>query len=189
MHMQHATRGGRGDAGPEFGGRGDFGRGFGPPRGGWGGGPGHRGGGRRRRGDIRTAVLAVLAEGPGHGYDLMSRLENKSDGAWRPSAGSVYPTLQQLEDEGLATSAETEGKRVYTITADGAAEAARRIEEAGEPWATPGGGGVHPGLLFRSLGALAMAAKQTVAAGNRGAAGGGDPHRRQRPQGPLPGAR
>ena len=65
------------------------------------------------------------------------------------------------------SSAETEGKRVYTITAEGAAEAARRIEEAGEPWATPRGGGVHPGLLFRSLGALAMAAKQTVAAGNQ----------------------
>jgi DNA-binding PadR family transcriptional regulator len=109
----------------------------------------------------------VLAEGPGHGYDLMSRLEHKSDGAWRPSAGSVYPTLQQLEDEGLAMSAETEGKRVYTITAEGAAEAARRIEESGEPWARPGEGGVHPGLLFRSLGALAMAAKQTVAAGNQ----------------------
>jgi DNA-binding PadR family transcriptional regulator len=161
MRMHHGAPGGREQFGHEFG------RGFGPPRGSWGGGPGHRGGGRRRRGDIRTAILAVLAEGPGHGYDLMHRLEDKSDGAWRPSAGSVYPTLQQLEDEGLATSAETDGKRVYTITAEGAAEAARRIEEAGEPWATPGGGGVHPGLLFRSLGALAMAAKQTVAAGSQ----------------------
>jgi DNA-binding PadR family transcriptional regulator len=119
-----------------------------------------------RRGDIRTALLAVLAEGPGHGYDIMSRLEAKSGGAWRPSAGSVYPTLQQLEDEGLATSAESEGKRVYTITSEGAAEATRRIAEAGEPWAAPAGGGVHPGHLFRSLGALAMAAKQTVAAGS-----------------------
>ena len=73
---------------------------------------------------------------PGHGYDIMSRLEEKSGGAWRPSAGSVYPTLQQLEDEGLATSAETDGKRVYTITAAGAEEATRRVAEAGaEPWA------------------------------------------------------
>ena len=87
-----------------------------------GDGPRGRGAGlgRRRRGDIRTAILAVLAEGPGHGYDIITRLEDKSGGAWRPSAGSVYPTLQQLEDEGLATSAESDGKRIYTITAAGA---------------------------------------------------------------------
>ena len=56
---------------------------------------------------------------PGHGYDIMSRLEEKSGGVWRPSAGSVYPTLQQLEDEGLVTSADADGKRVFTITDDG----------------------------------------------------------------------
>jgi DNA-binding PadR family transcriptional regulator len=119
-----------------------------------------------RRGDIRTAILAVLAERPGHGYDIMSRLQEKSGGMWRPSAGSVYPTLQQLEDEGLVTSADADGKRVYTVTADGIAEAERRIEEAGgEPWASDGGAGVHPGHLFRSIGMLTMAAKQIVAAG------------------------
>lgn len=121
-----------------------------------------------RRGDIRTAVLAVLAEEPGHGYDIMSRLEAKSGGVWRPSAGSVYPTLQQLEDEGLVTAAETDGKRVFTVTDAGRAEAARRVEEAGaEPWAAPGfgSGGANPGLLFRSFGTLGMAAKQVVAAG------------------------
>ena len=71
--------------------------------GGWGrrGAGRGRGRGRMRRGDIRTAILAVLVDGPGHGYDIMSRLEEKSGGVWRPSAGSVYPTLQQLEDEGL----------------------------------------------------------------------------------------
>jgi len=121
-----------------------------------------------RRGEIRTAILAVLAEEPGHGYDVMSRLEAKSEGAWRPSAGSVYPTLQQLEDEGLVTSDERDGKKVYTITETGAAEAARRIEESGEPWfADPDGGGVHPGTLFRSFGALGMAARQVVQAGTR----------------------
>lgn len=120
-----------------------------------------------RRGDIRTAVLAVLGEEPGHGYDIMSRLEAKSGGVWRPSAGSVYPTLQQLEDEGLVTSAERDGKRVYTVTDAGRAEAARRIADAGaEPWATAGfDGGANPGLLFRSFGTLGMAAKQVVAAG------------------------
>ena len=65
---------------------------------------GRRRGGRMRRGDIRTAVLAILAEGPGHGYEVMQRLEEKTNGGWRPSPGSVYPTLQLLEDEGLARS-------------------------------------------------------------------------------------
>lgn len=124
-----------------------------------------------RRGDIRTAVLAVLAEGPGHGYDVMSRLEAKSGGTWRPSAGSVYPTLQLLDDEGLLTSAERDGKKVYTITDAGRAEAARRIEESGEPWAEPAAedrdGAIHPGRLFRSFGALGMAARQVVQAGSR----------------------
>jgi DNA-binding PadR family transcriptional regulator len=131
-------------------------------RGGWRGGRG-----RMRRGDIRTAILAVLLEHPGHGYDIMSRLQDKSGGMWRPSAGSVYPTLQQLEDEGLVTSADTDGKRVYTITADGAAESERRVAEGGgEPWSVDAGGGLHPGHLFRSVAALGMAAKQIVAAGS-----------------------
>ena len=63
---------------------------------------GRRRGGRMRRGDIRTALLAILAEESGHGYDVIQRLEEKTSGAWRPSPGSVYPTLQLLEDEGLA---------------------------------------------------------------------------------------
>src|SRR5690349_8967902 len=115
----------------------------------------HRGGGRRggragrggrmRRGDIRTALLAVLAEGPGHGYDLMQALEDKTEGTWRPSPGSVYPTLQLLEDEGLVTSSERDGKRVFEITPDGRAEANRRIEEAGgTPWELAGHGGGRP---------------------------------------------
>jgi DNA-binding PadR family transcriptional regulator len=135
-------------------------RGFGPR------GRGPHGGHRRRRGDTRTAILAVLAEGPGHGYDVITRLEDKSGGAWRPSAGSVYPTLQQLEDESLATSAETDGKRVYTITDAGREEAERRLEEAGpELWAFGHAGGPHPGHLFRSVGALGLAARQVVRAG------------------------
>jgi DNA-binding PadR family transcriptional regulator len=118
-----------------------------------------------RRGDIRTALLGVLGEGPGHGYELMRRLEEKSGGAWRPSAGSVYPTLQQLEDEGLVTSTESDGKRVYTLTEAGTAEAARRAAEAGEAWWAEPAGGVHPGYLFRAIGALGLAAKQVVRAG------------------------
>ena len=102
-------------------------------------GRGHRSGpGRRRRGDVRTALLSVLTEGPGHGYELIQALEEKSGGRWRPSPGSVYPTLQQLEDEGLVRSEEKDGKRVYEITEDGTAEAERRITEGGTPWEDDG---------------------------------------------------
>ncbi len=93
-----------------------------PPHGGEGW-EGRRRGGRMRRGDIRTAVLAILAEEPGHGYDVIQRLEEKTAGAWRPSPGSVYPTLQLLEDEGLVRSVERDGKRVYEITDAGREEA------------------------------------------------------------------
>ena len=82
---------------------------------GWGrGGPwrehGH-GGGRRRRGDIRTAVLAALEESPAHGYEIIQRFEEKTAGMWRPSAGSIYPTLQLLEDEGLVRSSSATARR------------------------------------------------------------------------------
>src|SRR6187549_3195421 len=91
----------------------------------WGGPP------RMRRGEIRTVLLGALTDGPGHGYDVMQRLEEKTGGAWRPSPGSVYPTLQLLEDEGLVRSTERDGKRVYEITDAGRAEAQRRAEAAG----------------------------------------------------------
>lgn len=87
-----------------------------------------------KRGDIRTAVLAALREGPGHGYELMGRLSERTGGRWRPSPGSVYPTLQALQDEGLVTSTETDGKRTFQITSEGEALAAARIEANGNPW-------------------------------------------------------
>lgn len=81
------------------------------------------GGGRRRqrRGDIKYALLELLAERPAHGYDLIKQLEERYGGFYRPSAGSVYPTLQMLEEEGHLTSEEMTGKRVYTITESGRA--------------------------------------------------------------------
>jgi DNA-binding PadR family transcriptional regulator len=91
-----------------FGGRGRFGPG------GWG-----RQGGRARRGDIKYLILAVLADGPRHGYDIITALEERTGGRYRPSAGSVYPTLTLLEEGGFVTGEQQDGKRVYTITEAG----------------------------------------------------------------------
>ena len=120
-----------------------------------------------QRGDIRTAVLAVLTESPGHGYEIIQVIEAKSDGAWRPSPGSVYPTLQLLEDEGMVRSTEREGKRVFEITDEGRAEASERIEQAGgAPWDLAARAGGKQGELRRALGQLAVAAKQVGSAGS-----------------------
>ena len=79
-----------------------------------------------RRGEIRPLILSTLQSRPMHGYEVIQELETRSGGRWRPSAGSVYPTLQQLTDEGLVTSEEVDGRRTYTLTDSGrkAAEAA-----------------------------------------------------------------
>ena len=117
-----------------------------------------------RRGDIRTAVLVVLAEQDGHGYQLIQALEAKTDGAWRPSPGSIYPTLQLLEDTGLATSELRDGKRVYSITDEGRAEAERRVDEAGRlPWEQSG---AQDGGLRGAMTQLQLAARQINAEGD-----------------------
>ena len=92
-----------------------------------------RGGMRARRGDVRAAVLALLAERPMHGYEMIKELEERTAGAWTPSAGSIYPTLQMLEDEGLIRGEERDGKRRFALTDAGTAAQA---EKAGEqtPW-------------------------------------------------------
>ena len=83
------------------------------------GGPPHRGPRRTRRGDIRLALLSGLSDGPAHGYELIQRLSDRSGGRWKPSPGSVYPTLQLLEEAGFASSSQHDGKRVYAITEAG----------------------------------------------------------------------
>jgi DNA-binding PadR family transcriptional regulator len=138
---------GRPDFGPGFergedrrGRRGGFGRvpgfpptppGFGPGiPGGPGFGPGgpergrHRGRGARR-GDVRAAVLSLLTERPMHGYELIQQIEERSGGVWRPSPGSIYPTLQLLADEGLVSGDETGGRRLFTLTETGREQAGR----------------------------------------------------------------
>lgn len=119
--------------GPGFG-RG-FGRGFGGPGGfgpGPGGGPRGGGRGRSRRGDVRAAILSLLGDRPMHGYEMIQEIAERSGDLWKPSPGSVYPTLQLLVDEGLIVSAESDGnKRLFELTADGRA-AAEKIETP--PW-------------------------------------------------------
>lgn len=92
-----------------------------------------RGGPRARRGDVRVAILALLAERPMHGYEMIKEIDERTQGAWSPSAGSIYPTLQLLEDEGLVRGEESEGKRRFTLTDEGRAA---HDEKAGEqtPW-------------------------------------------------------
>ena len=95
----------------------------------------------------------------------MQRVEEKTGGAWRPSPGSVYPTLQLVGDEGFVTAIERDGKRVFEITEAGTAEATRRLEEAGgAPWDLTDDG-VGPWQVKESMGLLFLAAKQVSMAG------------------------
>ena len=80
----------------------------------------NRGRGQRaRRGAVRDALLVVLAERPMHGYELITELEARSSGRWRPSAGSIYPALTRMERDGLVAAEEVEGKKVFSLTAHG----------------------------------------------------------------------
>ncbi|MEU0915553.1 PadR family transcriptional regulator [Streptomyces althioticus] len=149
---EHGHGHGHGYGGPRGGGRGDFERlraAFGPfgpggpggPGGPWGPGFGHggpwggrgRGGprGRARRGDVRASILALLKDRPMHGYEMIQEIAERSGGAWKPSPGSVYPTLQLLEDEGLIVSESEGGKKLFSLT-----EAGRTAAEDGPeaPW-------------------------------------------------------
>ncbi|MEU2230980.1 PadR family transcriptional regulator [Streptomyces vietnamensis] len=146
-HDEHGHGRGRGGCGPgprgDFEGRraafGPFGPGFrGGPFGGPFDRPGRGGGrGRARRGDVRASILALLKDRPMHGYEMIREIGERSDGAWKPSPGSVYPTLQMLEDEGLIVSESEGGKKLFTLTDTGRAEADQGPEA---PWEEAGRG-------------------------------------------------
>ncbi len=87
---------------------------------------------RMGRGDVRAAVLALLAEGSMHGYQMIREIEERTDGRWKPSAGSVYPTLQMLADEGLVTTEMSQDRKVYSLTDQGREEATAAAADA--PW-------------------------------------------------------
>ncbi len=161
------------EAGPGF----DANFGFGPgrgrgfefgfdPRGGFGFGPGHRGPrgrgrGRGKRGDVRAAILKLLAERPMHGYEMIQEIAERTQNLWRPSPGSVYPTLQLLVDEGLIVATESEGsKKLFELTDNGRG-AADKIETP--PWEEIAEG-VEPGhvnlrsAVAQLMGAVAQSA-------------------------------
>ncbi len=131
-----------------------------------GGGP--RGRGRRaRRGDIRTAALLLLAEEPRNGYQIMQEVQERSGGIWSPSPGSVYPALQQLEDEGLIRTEESDGRKLFALTDEGRAVVAERGAERPAPWEqTGGGGGAHE--LGRLMREVAFAFMQVMRTGSDG---------------------
>ena len=173
---QHPGRGrGRGGFGPAFGGGFPGGPGFGGPRfGGPAGGFGPEmmrdfaqawgGNGRARKGDVRAAILSLLSEAPATGYALIKGIAERTDQAWRPSPGSVYPTLQQLVDEGLVRqpgAGDGNGRTDYELTDEGTAYVAAHKEQLDAAWQTAGPrvGGVDQEFMA-SIGKLFDAVKQ-----------------------------
>ncbi|TQS46430.1 PadR family transcriptional regulator [Cryptosporangium phraense] len=169
----HEHRGrGRGRHGffPGFGGPPPFppgGPGFGPGGPGFGGpfGPHGRGGRRGRRGNVRAAVLVLLRERPMHGYEMIGEIAERSNGMWRPSPGSLYPALQLMEDEGLVTIEETDGKRLVSLTDSGRAEADALAEQPA-PWAQASEGVEQSVIdLHQAIGPVVQAAGQVAQVG------------------------
>ncbi len=151
----HRRRGRGGPGGPPWA------RGGGFPFGGPGGPPTR--GRRAGRGDVRGGILTLLAEEPMHGYQIMRELAERSGGVWRPSPGSVYPTLQQLEDEGLVTAQATEaGKRVYELT-DAGREQVKASAGSAAPWEAAAGGADDELVELRDLAVQVGAAVMQVA--------------------------
>ncbi|WP_024286175.1 PadR family transcriptional regulator [Cellulomonas sp. KRMCY2] len=149
-----------------------FGRGRGGPRGHRGGpgpdgpwGGGRRGRGPRARGDVRAAILLLLEEQPRHGYELIQEIAERSSGAWSPSPGSIYPTLQVLEDEGLVTIESVEGRRTASLTTEGAAYVSENRERLGTPWTSPQGDHGPALALRQEIMALKDAAVQMARVG------------------------
>jgi len=122
---------------------------------------------RARRGDVRAAALALLAEQPMNGYQIIQEIGERSGGVWRPSPGSIYPALQQLEDEGLIRAeAGDSGRRAYQLTDEGRAYVAAHTAELTAPWDVVAGSAGGAAIEMRRLiGQVAMAAFQVISAG------------------------
>jgi DNA-binding PadR family transcriptional regulator len=125
---------------------------------------------RAKRGDVRAAILSLLAERPLNGYQIMQEIEQRSRGSWRPSPGAVYPALQQLEDEGLVRAENGGGGRIYSLTEAGRAYAKEHAEETAAPWESgQPAASEEPMLgLLGELKHIAAASLQVVHAGSSG---------------------
>ncbi|MEU8411059.1 PadR family transcriptional regulator [Micromonospora sp. NPDC048842] len=122
-----------------------------------------RGRGRGRRPNVRASVLALLTERPMHGYEMIQEIDSRTGGAWRPSPGSIYPTLQLLEDEGVIVASTEEpsgGRKRFTVTEAGQAEATEAAQTP--PWADVAQGTVSSWHDIRDSGAQAMNALRQV---------------------------
>lgn len=128
-----------------------------------------RGRSRARRGDVRWALLSLIEEQPSNGYGLMKRMEEKTEGAWRSSPGSVYPTLAQLVDEGLLATIDNEdGKAEYMLTDAGRAYVDEHRERIAKVWASVEGGESGVGEMMEALHSAMAAAKQIGRFGTAG---------------------
>ena len=161
----------RGPRGPRGGHHGHRGGGPGPdltdePGRGFGRPGGHRGRGPRARGDIRAAILLLLAEQPRHGYELIQEIGARTSGSWTPSPGSIYPTLQVLEDEGLITIEPIEGRRTASLTDPGVTYVEANREQLGTPWETSASGRGPALALRQEILALKDAAAQVARVGS-----------------------
>jgi DNA-binding PadR family transcriptional regulator len=160
--------GGRGGPHPRGGfERGGFGPGgFGPGGFGPGGdlGRGRGRGGRGRRGDVRAAILLLLAESPMHGYELIQQIVAKSEGAWKPSPGSIYPALSQLEDEGLVLIDKVQGRKTAELTDAGQKYVEEHRGDLGAPWDDVKSSVGGDAMDLRGLIGLLMGAAGQVAA-------------------------
>ncbi len=123
---------------------------------------------RMNKGDVRSAVLSLLLEQPMHGYQIIREIEERSGGSWKPSPGSVYPTLQLLTDEGLVRAEESGGRKTYSLTEEGRAAAGDETTERTAPWesATSRDGGRMTALPKAGV-ELAQAAAQVARTGDK----------------------
>jgi DNA-binding PadR family transcriptional regulator len=136
---------------------------FGPP---WWAGARTWRGPKARRGDVRAAILAVLAEQPMNGYQIIQEIASRSGGVWKPSPGSIYPTLQQLEDEGLVRVEVDGGRRAYTLSDEGRSYVNEHADEVTAPWqAMTESGGEDDDGLKPLIGQVAAAVWQIAATG------------------------
>jgi len=126
-----------------------------------------RGAGRMGRGDIRTAILVALTDAPMHGYQIIQAIETRSGGAWKPSPGSIYPTLQLLADEGLVTAEQDGERKVYSLTEAGTAAAAESASGP-LPWHSRMSADAEHRMALPKAGAkLAQAMTQVAHSGTR----------------------